>query len=328
MVSHSRVVVIFFVVVGLKALHSVWGGTKNVVAPSAAAHDDSNAKDLPQQVRAKRYNYEGSKWCPKARCYNSLLCEPCQRRYLIILSTGRSASTTLTWMMDSLPGIRMSGENNALLQDFYMTHKKVFEDPNFIGGQGKRNPYGRHAIPEGALSCILQNTVELITPPEHLPVPDADLEANTVIGFKTIRSHRPKTGFDIQRFAQYLKENIPCARYLVNYRSDVSAIAKSMQLNVARSENLTAVEQEMKEEHQNLMALYDALGRDRAFLLDSSEWTKDVTVLNEAVQWLGFQDSCYFHELLEFNTVSRKDGKKYGNSKTSFSVSSSNCTSI
>jgi hypothetical protein len=68
-------------------------------------------------ARSKLENDFGNTgWCRNSVCNNSQLCKPCQRRFLIIFTVGRSASTTLTWMMDSLPGIRMSGENNDLLR--------------------------------------------------------------------------------------------------------------------------------------------------------------------------------------------------------------------
>ena len=35
-------------------------------------------------------------WCPSANCTNTDLCHPCQRRFLILIAMGRSASTTLT----------------------------------------------------------------------------------------------------------------------------------------------------------------------------------------------------------------------------------------
>lgn len=56
-----------------------------------------------------------SSWCPSATCHNTDLCHPCDRRFLILLATGRSGSTSMMYMLDSLPGVRMSGENNAIL---------------------------------------------------------------------------------------------------------------------------------------------------------------------------------------------------------------------
>jgi hypothetical protein len=44
---------------------------------------------------------------------------------------------------------------------------------------------------------------------------------------------------------------------------------------------------------------------NQAMLLDSSEWTKDMNVLNQVVTWLGFHRTCHFEKLLEFNTGGR-----------------------
>ena len=43
-----------------------------------------------------------------------------------------------------------------------------------------------------------------------------------------------------------------------------------------------------------------------AFLLDKSEWTTNITKLNELVSWLGFSTECFFEELLELNTGGTK----------------------
>jgi hypothetical protein len=51
---------------------------------------------------------------------------------------------------------------------------------------------------------------------------------------------------------------------------------------------------------------------NQAQLLDSSDWTKDIDRLNRVVQWLGFNKSCNFKQLLEFNT----EGKGYGHGET------------
>lgn len=45
-------------------------------------------------------------WCPLATCNNSPVCAPCNKRYLFIIATGRSGSTTLLKMFNSLPNVR------------------------------------------------------------------------------------------------------------------------------------------------------------------------------------------------------------------------------
>lgn len=274
--------------------------------------DDKRDGGLPVVM-----DFSGSSWCPKAICKSSPMCQPCKRRFLIIFSSGRSASTTLTWMMDSLPGVRMSGENNNLLRKQFSFYSGTFEAEHFEKGYGEKNAFGRNQILEGSLSCILQNAIELITPPEF-PIQDQEEEQSTIVGFKTIRSHIAENNDNMQLFVDFLQEHLPCARYLVNYRSDIKAHIKSWGTNF----NWTGdIAKEIQMENDNLMLLYSMLGPDQAYLLDSTKWTKNVTVLNEALGWLGYNSSCYFPEVLEFNT------KQYMHTKTEFGDASifSNC---
>ena len=64
----------------------------------------------------------------------------------------------------------------------------------------------------------------------------------------------------------------------------------------------------MNDRLRNITSMF---GEERAHLIDSSEWMHDIDRLNELVEWLGFDRSCFFQDLLEFNTHDR-----YGNGKT------------
>jgi len=44
-------------------------------------------------------------WCSSATCNNSPLCQPCMKRFLFIIATGRSGSTSLLSMLNHLPGV-------------------------------------------------------------------------------------------------------------------------------------------------------------------------------------------------------------------------------
>ena len=81
-------------------------------------------------------------WCPLAACRDSLLCHPCRRRFLIIITLGRTASTTLTWMMDLLPGVRMGGENKAIENIQKMINATTSQ--NFKMKTSQQNRYGAH----------------------------------------------------------------------------------------------------------------------------------------------------------------------------------------
>lgn len=272
-------------------------------------------KDIPiatipkqqQQLKAVP-QFGGTSWCPQAVCHSSPMCQPCKRRFLIIFTTGRSASTTLTWMLDSLPGVRMSGENHDILKKQYQLYQETFDEKDWERSVGKRTAFGRNEIPEGSLSCILHSTIELITPPVF-PVKDVPKEESTIIGFKNIQSHIFEKPEEMETFVDFLKENLPCARFLVNYRSDIKALAKSFEKNFYWSGD---IENRIREEIDSLKHLFELLGPEQAHLLDSAMWTKNVTVLNEALDWMGYSQSCHFSELLEFNT------EEYKHTKTDF----------
>lgn len=211
----------------------------------------------------------------------------------------------------------MSGENHDILKKQYLFYQETFDEVHWGRSIGQKTAFGRNEIPEGSLSCILQNTMELITPPVF-PVKDVPEEDSTIIGFKNIQSHIFENPEEMQTFVDFLKEHLPCARFLVNYRSDIQALAKSFEKNFQWSGE---IEKGIQEEIDSLKRLYEQLGPEQAYLLDSDMWTKNVTVLNEALHWMGYSQSCNFPEVLEFNT------KEYMHTKTEFKDTSAmtNC---
>ena len=50
-------------------------------------------------------NLHQNSWCPRATCNNSPMCQPCKKRFLFIIATGRSGSTSLLSMLNYLPGV-------------------------------------------------------------------------------------------------------------------------------------------------------------------------------------------------------------------------------
>ena len=248
-------------------------------------------------------------WCPRAVCSNSPMCQPCQRRFLMVITNGRSASTTLTWMLDSLPGVRMGGENNDVLQNIKDLMNATFHGPMKIKSftQNKNTPWYHNPIPPGALSCVSQKMVETIVPPlllndTHFP-PN---EAQTIIGFKTIRLFQRTPKARLPEMVAFLQEHFPCTRYIVNHRSDLQEQAesqtKTFKKDKADVNNLDKVVNRLDHEVEWLFEFAKQMGEDRARIIDSSIWTEDVSELNKAVRWLGFHESCAFQKILELNT--------------------------
>jgi hypothetical protein len=95
--------------------------------------------------------------------------------------------------------------------------------------------------------------------------------------------------------ALFLKEVFPCARFVVNYRSDFEAQLQSW--NEAGFDPYDS----LPHVNDRLFYLADLLGSDYAYKVDMTEWSKDIGVLNQLVYWMGFRE-CEFEEVLRVNT--------------------------
>jgi hypothetical protein len=256
-------------------------------------------------------------WCPHATCFNSPICSPCNRRFLFIIATGRSGSTTLLKMFNQLPNVRLSGENyNALFQASripnifeknpkHFINKKVMKNEQFMHGAVKDGPFSHNAIPMGSMSCVMQHLVSTLNPPpltNETQSYDIVEEANKILGMKVIRlQNSPWTPKETARFFQ---ENFPCSRIILNIRSNAENQVNSFayafkRRNITKEESMEITEN-IEKQNVFLKRLHAFLGNEIAHLIDMTEWKEDVEILNEVVKWLGF-DQCSFNTLLHEN---------------------------
>jgi hypothetical protein len=210
----------------------------------------------------------------------------------------------------------MSGECNNCIQ-----HVRTMIS-SITGSQFKSDPVGawhRNPIPKGSLACVSQKMIESITPPlivNGTLLIEEEEEANEIVGFKTLRLFENQTEADIPKIAKFLQSHFPCTRYLINYRSDIERQAASIKSNFQGEANNTIhhLTTDISRRVDLAMRLAEQLG-NQSMVLDSTKWTKDISYLNEAVTWLGFDPTCAFPRLLEMNTARfvGRDGKMYGN---------------
>jgi len=257
-------------------------------------------------------------WCPQAACHNSPVCYPCDRKFLIVIATGRSGSTTLTDMLDLLPGVRMAGENNGHLTYGFHAMNNLEETEAFhLDSRKKIEGAWRHyPIPEQSTACPIQKMFESLNPPSeqamrrfHARFDDSD----DIIGFKTVRFHSEEFGRSHEKSVDFLMKTFPCARFIINIRGDVKAQVSSW----SKAFGVGMDGDSIRGYNLRLEKVAAQLGKDRARLIDMSEWSqKDgsgLRVLNEMVEWLGFKD-CQFSSLIHSN----KDG--YGHDTQKYSV--------
>lgn len=149
----------------------------------------------------------------------------------------------------------------------------------------------------------------------------------TILGFKTLRlfNNKETTVAELKATIEFIKSMIPCSRFVVNYQSDVLKQAESQgkyfgsknevdelmhQNDMIRQAytflNTNSIDDDDDEESDaitmNTTTIDNSDGTNSAYLLDSSEWTKNVDVLNDVVHWLGYNEHCKFDYLLEYNT--------------------------
>lgn len=242
------------------------------------------------------------KWCPAAACYNSPACSPCNRRFLFILATPRSGSTTILQTLNELPGVRLSGENDNV---FYNLWNLInFGEIKTVLRQNydQNSSFWIHnAVTRGAMACTIQNFMETINPPPLLTqkyskiLPLSKYDDSTIIGAKMIRVQKNK--WQPKLVAEFIREYFPCAKFVVNIRSDVQSQLRSQETTFKDSKNPDT--DRIIQHNKFLISLTEVLG-DNAILIDMIEWSKDIKVLNDAIEWIGFRD-CEIENVIHTN---------------------------
>jgi hypothetical protein len=277
-----------------------------------AAPANNSSAQMHVDYHTNRFDYTSS-WCPDGKCKGTALCFPCQRRWLIIVTVGRSASTTLTKMIALLPGVRMTGENNNLVGRFDNLLKQ--SPPDMVDGTGAA--WFHNPIPKESWSCASQALFTAANPPKLVNGELLESDESTILGFKTIRlfhdsiqkhENQQLARVQVQGIAKEKVETLnrlfPCARFVVNVRSDLHGQVDAWEKEFGAT-NATKSAQVIETEIRLLHMFHQVMGPKRSFLLDSTAWTQNISIFNELVDWLGYSSDCHFQAALEYNT---KDG--------------------
>ncbi|OLP87068.1 hypothetical protein AK812_SmicGene31764 [Symbiodinium microadriaticum] len=146
-----------------------------------------------------RQSKEGLQWCPDCRG------ELCARKFLFIVATGRSGSSTLMNMVNQVPGIFLWGENHGALGG--------------IAGMQERFLKAAQDSSDARRAELLQSSQDVVwewlTPPTF----QNDWKRVEVRGFKEIRWN--------ETMVQFIRRSLPCSRLIFNFRLDVEAQSHS-----------------------------------------------------------------------------------------------------
>ena len=167
-----------------------------------------------------------------------------------------------------------------------------------------------NGIPLGSMGCVMQSFMSYMNPPdmtdEALPLFNANDEAKIITGTKVIHVQNGK--WTPNEAGQFFKENFPCARFIINIRSNTENQLHSMsdafdwdkKNQSGHDELLKAKEDDVLRQNAFLTSLHEVMGEKSSQLIDMSQWKDDVGVLNKVVDWMGFEN-CAFNSLVHEN---------------------------
>ena len=247
-------------------------------------------------------------WFPEATCNNSPICEPCKQRFLFLFSTGRSGSTSLLSTLNLLPNVRLSGENNnAFVHQFYMQQRLNQTEDYFIDDvEVNSSSWIHNPIPSQSMACPVQQLLSTINPPsqsflrrDYLTRKDLEKhEQSTIIGAKMIRVQNGIWTW--QEAVQFYKRHFPCARYIINIREVEGSFQSMRKRGWFKNLSDDQLRERMAKENEFLTSFANVMGDNRAKLILMDKWSKDVGVLNNAINWIGYQD-CSLDSILHEN---------------------------
>ncbi|MEQ6899723.1 sulfotransferase [Nocardioides sp. YIM 152588] len=200
--------------------------------------------------------------------------------YLFVLTYGRSGSTLVQGILNSIPGFLIRGENRQALRHLWEFDRGLVAERSRMrrlqrragdepGSSDTTAPwFGIDGYPHRrALALTRQLALSTLLRPD---------EDTRVTGFKEIRWDQE----DTPEYVAWLREVFPGARFVINTR-DLGAVSQSAWWGEQPGATAKLVERE-----RVLDALAGQLG-EVAYRVHYDEFTADPTVLRGLFDWLG-----------------------------------------
>jgi len=193
--------------------------------------------------------------------------------YVFVMTYGRSGSTLLMGLLNTIPGYLIRGENDDALRFLFDFHRTCVERSMYWPTDRVRRKtdafYGIGDFPPG---LSLADTRRLAVDTLLRPKPDT-----RVTGFKEIRWWRHD---DLDAYVAWLREVFPGARFLVNTRNHADVLkSKWWAKGDDKSEHLGEIE-------RRLLETAAGLG-DAAYRVHFDDYVADPSTLAPMFTWLG-----------------------------------------
>ena len=165
-----------------------------------------------------------------------IMCDLCATRWLFVLATGRSGSTTIFEMLNRMPGMQIQGESDGAVGSAMQTFDlMLFRGRVGSGPHAKRPPVDAHA-----LSCNIQSLFSSTTRANanNLTLGFKEVIAKVLLAAGTGDARtdhlRPiaafsqgRQGNDVAALQRFFARVFPCARFIFNTRRDVRNQSRS-----------------------------------------------------------------------------------------------------
>lgn len=191
---------------------------------------------------------------------------------VFVMTYGRSGSTLLTGILNSIPGWLIRGENRHAMRHLYDFHRSgLVERDRVNAAKAAQTTHPWFGIQDFDEEASLDGIRALAMSTLLRPEPDT-----RVTGFKEIRWYDE----DLAEYVDFLRAVFPGARFVVNTRdlTDVHTSAFWGQYDDAL-ERLTRIEQQ-------ILAVADDLG-EAAYRLHYDDYRGNPAALRPFFEWLG-----------------------------------------
>ena len=192
--------------------------------------------------------------------------------HVFVVTYGRSGSTLLMGLLNTIPGYLVRGENHDALHHLFLFDQTMRTESENRGGRRTREAthpfFGIGGYPRAkALRQLRRLATDTVLRPR---------EDTRVTGFKEIRWYHD----DLEAYVDWLREVFPGARFLVNTRDHADVLqSKWWAKEEGAAERLAGLE-------QRILALAERLG-EAAYRVHYDEYVADPTVLRGMFAWLG-----------------------------------------
>lgn len=158
--------------------------------------------------------------------------------YVFVITYGRSGSTLVQGLLNTLPRTLVRGENNLYVLPFFEAEKLAREFKDIHQKHGAANTssafYGLHEL---RLADFAKTTGEFVT---RQLLGRTSPSSVDVLGFKEVLWHRVSAE-DTEEFFRFLDDAFPGARYVLNQRDHEAVAGSGFWQNFEASEVHTAL---------------------------------------------------------------------------------------